>query len=122
MATQGRRASGHGEAAPGRRDQVAPTLAVEPARLSTAEPGTRRSAVAPGRHVSLVVVALMASTSYERLIIGDLRRGRNGTDPPFSLQDQECVEALNVDYYNATLARKRGGADALSLTFSAGGP
>jgi len=64
----------------------------------------------------------MASTSYERLIIGDLRRGRNGTDPPFSLQDQECVEALNVDYYNATLARKRGGADALSLTFSAGGP
>ena len=56
------------------------------------------------------------------MVIGDLRKGRNGQDPPFSLHEQECIEALNVDWWNATLARKRGGADALSLTFSAGGP
>lgn len=71
----------------------------------------------------------------QRLVVNDLRAGRNGTDPPLSLKQPmpsyqggaasgsgECVDALNVDWYNATLARKRGGADLVSLAFSAGGP
>lgn len=71
----------------------------------------------------------------QRLMIADLRSGRNGTDPPLSLKQPtqsyqgsamagsgECVEAINVDWYNASLARKRGGADSVSLTFTSGGP
>jgi hypothetical protein len=57
-------------------------------------------------------------SGYKPLVIADLRGGRNGIDPPFSLRDTECVEALNVDWYGATLARKRGGADSLSMTGS----
>src|SRR5579872_7351838 len=45
----------------------------------------------------------------QRLPIKDLRAGRNGVDPPQALSDQHCVEALNIDWYNATVARKRGG-------------
>lgn len=65
-----------------------------------------------------------------RLIIADLRGGRNGTDPPLSLKQPlpqyqggaasgagECVEAFNVDWYHATLARKRGGATLVDMTF-----
>ena len=65
----------------------------------------------------------------KRLIVANLRAGRNGTEPPLSLREagtaapgvsvpagaSECVEALNVDWYNASLARKRGGADALAM-------
>lgn len=71
----------------------------------------------------------------QRLVVNDLRAGRNGTDPPLSLKQPmpsyqggaasgsgECVDALNVDWYNATLARKRGGADNVALAFSSGGP
>jgi hypothetical protein len=62
-----------------------------------------------------------------RLIINDLRGGRNGTEPPLSLRDPsagrggECVEALNVDWWRATVCRKRSGASAYALQ-GLGGP
>lgn len=52
------------------------------------------------------------------LNITDLRRGRNGSDPPHSISDNECVDAVNVDWYKALIGRKRGGATALSMTGS----
>ena len=50
------------------------------------------------------------------IVIADLRGGRNGTDPPLSLPLNQCPEALNVDWKDATLAHKRGGSTALSQT------
>lgn len=50
------------------------------------------------------------------LVIADLRGGRNGTDPPHSLPENQCVEALNVDWYDGLLARKRNGATAVTDT------
>lgn len=47
--------------------------------------------------------------AQKRLVIADLRGGRNGGEPPFALADNQCVEAMNVDYWGSTLARKRGG-------------
>lgn len=55
-------------------------------------------------------------STYKPLIVADLRGGRNGVDPPWSLRENECAEALNVDWIGATLGRKRGGADALAMT------
>lgn len=60
----------------------------------------------------------VAAQSNSWLNISDLRRGRNGSDPPHSLSENECVDAVNVDWYKAMLGRKRGGADALSMTGS----
>lgn len=51
-------------------------------------------------------------------LIADLRRGRNGIDPPHSLADTECADAVNVDWYQSMIGRKRGGATALSMTGS----
>lgn len=56
------------------------------------------------------------------LRIVDLRGGRNDSDPPLSLPDDQCQEALNVDWWEGSVANKRGGAVALSTTFSSGGP
>jgi len=50
------------------------------------------------------------------LTIATLRGGRNGADPPDALPEVQCVAAFNVDWYRATLARKRGGSDAINLT------
>lgn len=50
------------------------------------------------------------------ITIGDLRGGRNGADPPLSLPDNQCVEAVNIDHFDGTLGRKRGGATAVSQT------
>lgn len=36
--------------------------------------------------------------------------GRNGYDDPFSLRQDEAAEAINVDWFGAALARRRGGA------------
>lgn len=52
----------------------------------------------------------------------DLRGGRNGGDPPGALSLHQVNEALNVDYQDGLIGRKRGGATSLSLTFSSGGP
>lgn len=53
-----------------------------------------------------------------RLAIKDLRSGRNGVDPPQSMSDTHCAEALNVDWFNATFGRKRSGVALLTLTGS----
>lgn len=50
------------------------------------------------------------------IVIGDLRGGRNDTDPPMSLPFNQCTEALNVDWKDATVAHKRAGATSISLT------
>lgn len=50
------------------------------------------------------------------IVIADLRGGRNGADPPLSLPENQCVEALNVDWYDGMIGRKRPGADSVSLT------
>jgi hypothetical protein len=62
-----------------------------------------------------------------RLVIDNLRGGRNGTEPPFLLRDTsarggaECLEALNVDWWRAAVARKRGGASPFILQGQGGG-
>lgn len=48
--------------------------------------------------------------------LGDLRGGRNGTDPPLALADNQAVEVLNMDWLSGTLGRKRGGADPVGMT------
>ena len=59
----------------------------------------------------------MAAKKY--LVIGDLRGGRNGADAPLSLSDNQCVEALNVHWFEGTLAQKRYGATAVTMTSAA---
>ena len=44
------------------------------------------------------------------LTFDDLRGGRNGVDTPLAVPDTQCVEAINVDFYNARLGRRRKGA------------
>lgn len=56
------------------------------------------------------------------LTILDLRGGRNGFDPPLLIPDDQCLEALNVDTWEGSIAMKRPGASSVSLTFSSGGP
>src|SRR6185312_15478579 len=57
-----------------------------------------------------------ARMSTKMVTIGDLRGGRNGADPPLSLPDNQCVEALNVDHFDGLLGRKRGGTTAVTDT------
>lgn len=47
-------------------------------------------------------------------------RGRDGASPIFTLMDEKCREALNVDWYRSSLGRKRPGATSLSLTGGTG--
>lgn len=56
------------------------------------------------------------------LAITSLRGGRNGYDTPIQIPDDQCREAVNVDWWKGGLANKRGGSAALSMTFSSGGP
>lgn len=64
----------------------------------------------------------MASRNFDAILIHDLSGGRNDSDPPAMLPDDQCQEALNVDWWEGTLAHKRNGSTALSTTFSSGGP
>jgi len=50
------------------------------------------------------------------IVIADLRGGRNDCDPPFALPMNQCVEALNVDWMDATVAHKRRGSTAITDT------
>jgi len=43
-------------------------------------------------------------------------QGRDGSTPPLKLPNDKCVEALNVDFFESSLGRKRGGASSVSLT------
>ena len=54
------------------------------------------------------------ATRHKTLVIGDLRGGRNGADAPLSLPDTQCVEAVNVDFWQGTLGRKRNGASLMA--------
>jgi hypothetical protein len=56
----------------------------------------------------------------QKLIVADLRGGRNGTDPPLSLPETQCVDALNVDWDRASVAHKRNGASQLAVSFLSG--
>lgn len=40
--------------------------------------------------------------------------GRNGFDAPLSVPDHQCLEAVNVEWYGTSFARKRNGAAELS--------
>src|SRR5262252_4699967 len=59
---------------------------------------------------------MAGDSTQKRLIIQDLRGGRNGTDPPLSIGETQCLEAINVEWFHATLARKRQGAQKIALT------
>ena len=59
---------------------------------------------------------------YQRATISDLRGGRNGVDPPFAIGSTECVDAVNVEWFQTTVGRKRNGVSASSVLFSTGGP
>lgn len=48
------------------------------------------------------------------IVITDLRGGRNGIDSPLTLPDNQCVEALNVDWEDGQLATKRRGASEVT--------
>ena len=50
------------------------------------------------------------ATRLGLLDIKDLRGGRNGVDSPLELQPDQCVEAVNVDWYEGLIGRKRRGA------------
>mgnify|MGYP001564871087 CR=1 FL=1 len=59
---------------------------------------------------------------YKRTTIGDLRGGRNGVDPPLAIKENQCVDAVNVEWFQTTLGRKRNGMSSAGVTFSSGGP
>ena len=50
------------------------------------------------------------------LDIKDLRGGRNGVDSPLQLEPDQCVEAINVDWYQGLIGRRRRGTENVSLT------
>ena len=58
----------------------------------------------------------MPTAKRQLVTIGNLRGGRNQTDPPLSLPLNQGVECVNVDWVDATLCRKRGGAASIGLT------
>lgn len=43
-------------------------------------------------------------------------KGRNGSDPILEVQPDQCLEALNVDWFQSSLARKRGGSATVGIT------
>lgn len=43
-------------------------------------------------------------------------KGRNGYDDAFTVPQEQCADAKNVDWYGAALGRRRGGSAALSIT------
>lgn len=64
----------------------------------------------------------MARAQDSAILVLDGRGGRNGGDSPLALHETELAEAVNVDWWDGTLANKRGGAADVSLTCSSGGP
>lgn len=52
------------------------------------------------------------------IIVADLRGGRNGIDSPIdpNFPNNQCCEAMNVDFSDGPLGRRRGGADNVALT------
>lgn len=56
----------------------------------------------------------MASDQIDPVAIIGIK-GRNGSDSTLMIPGEQCLEALNVDWFRSSLGRKRGGADAISL-------
>lgn len=56
------------------------------------------------------------------LVFDDLSGGINGADPPLTLAANQCLDAVNGDWWHAGLFRKRNGSSSMDLTFSTGGP
>lgn len=54
--------------------------------------------------------------SIKPFIVADLRGGRNDTDSPLALLENQCVEALNVDWREGLLGGKRPGCDSVSIS------
>lgn len=52
------------------------------------------------------------------LTFTNLRGGRNGADSPVELPEEQCAEALNVDFSKGPLGHKRGGARYLDTTLA----
>ena len=52
------------------------------------------------------------------LTIDDLSGGRNGYDTPSAIPNDQTFEALNVEYFDGGLGRKRNGATAIGMTSS----
>ena len=50
------------------------------------------------------------------LVISDLSGGINPTDSPFTIPPTQPVDARNVEWYHANVARKRSGCTALTMT------
>lgn len=59
-----------------------------------------------------------------RHVIANLSGGRNAIDAPTSelFGDDQCVDAVNVDFFRTSFARKRNGLSASGVTFGTGGP
>lgn len=49
-----------------------------------------------------------------RYVISDLSGGRNGTDPSWAIAENQCQDAVNVDFYRSTLGNKRSGATTVT--------
>src|SRR6266498_6025971 len=42
--------------------------------------------------------------------------GRNGSDPSMAIPESQCREARNVDFFQSSCGRKRGGSHTLAIT------
>ncbi len=56
---------------------------------------------------------MAAKTSGGRLVIDDLTGGRNGIDPPWAIANNECVDAVNVEFYKSRLGTRRNGTEVV---------
>jgi hypothetical protein len=62
----------------------------------------------------------MAKSS--QFVISSFRGGRNGSDSPLLLPEDQCCDAVNVELRASGLMTRRGGVNAIGMTFSSGGP
>lgn len=59
-----------------------------------------------------------------RHVMASLSGGRNAIDAPTSelFGETQCLDAVNVDFFRTSFARKRNGLSASGVSFSSGGP
>jgi hypothetical protein len=55
----------------------------------------------------------VAKATAGRLVIDDLTGGRNGQDPPWAIKDNQCADAVNVEFYKSRLGTRRGGTEVV---------
>lgn len=56
------------------------------------------------------------AASTKPVVFDDLRGGMNGVDDPLSLPSNECLYALNVDWWRASVGHKRHGSSLFTST------